>query len=267
MTKLILLDIDGTLVNDEKIITKITKDSLIKAQEQGIKVAIASGRAPAGIEKYAHELEFEKFGSYISAQNGSILIDFKTKEKIADHRLDYNDAKDLLAFTKDFGLSLLIYMDGKVYTDDDSRFAVISTARDNNSPIIVKKDIHENLDFTPNNIVFCAERPLLFKHKDEIIEKFGDKFDFVLTSNMYFEAMPKGITKATSLDDLCSIHKIEIDDTIAFGDSDNDVEMLQNAGLGIAMQKATKSVLAVADLVCGSNNEDGIGHYLIENIF
>lgn len=262
MIKLIVLDVDGTLVNDDKIITYRTKKALIKAQEMGIKVAIASGRAPQGIKRFADELDFEKYENFISAQNGTILVDYKTKEVLANHLLDYEDAKRILKYVKGMGLSVLIYHDNKVYTDNRKNFLVETTVEENNGIITEKKDLLDDLHFTPNNIVFTGKRDILPPAMEKIGPEFESVFDMVLTSGIYYEAMPQGISKATSLKDIAEIYGIDISETLAFGDSDNDLQLIKEAGVGVAMENATANVLEVADYVTKNNNEDGIADYL-----
>lgn len=262
MVKLILVDIDGTLVNDDKKILNRTKKALIECQERGIKVVIASGRSPNGISNYAQELDLAKYKNYISAQNGSILIKQDNQKQVANHTLNYDKSKELLQYIKESGLSTMIYYGGKVFTDDKNKFLVESTSADNRSEIAERKDFFDNLDFIPNNIVMMGKDGLLEEWMPGIEDKFGKYFDFVLTSKTYFEAMPPGISKATSLKDLCDLYDIPIEDTLAFGDSDNDYEMIKEAGIGVAMKNATKKILQVADYVTSSNNDDGIAEYL-----
>ncbi|NLW52578.1 MAG: HAD family phosphatase [Tissierellia bacterium] len=267
MIKLIVLDIDGTLVNDDKEITERTKSALIKAQKMGIKLAIASGRAPEGIRRFAEELDFDKYENFISAQNGTILVDFQTKEVLANHLLDYEDAKRILKFVKGMGLSILIYHDNKVYTDNISNYLVKTTVEENNGVITEKKDLLDNLHFTPNNIVFTGRKHVLEPAMEKIGAEFGEVFDMVLTSGIYYEAMPQGISKATSLKDIADIYGIDVKDTLAFGDSDNDLQLIKEAGIGVAMANATENVLEVADYITLNNNEDGIADYLERYVF
>ena len=82
--KLIVLDIDGTLTNSKKEITPRTKEALIKIQEQGVYVAIASGRPTPGTKKVAQELELSRFGNYVLSFNGGRVVNCKTGEVVLD---------------------------------------------------------------------------------------------------------------------------------------------------------------------------------------
>lgn len=79
--------------------------------------------------------------------------------------------------------------------------------------------------------------------------------------------MPQGISKATSLKDIADIYGIDVKDTLAFGDSDNDLQLIKEAGIGVAMANATENVLEVADYITLNNNEDGIADYLERYVF
>ena len=85
--KLLVLDIDGTVTNSQKEVTKKTKEAIVRLQERGIPVAIASGRPPQGVYKVAEELEFQKFGSYILPFNGARILNYKTRECVYEKTL------------------------------------------------------------------------------------------------------------------------------------------------------------------------------------
>lgn len=108
MNKLIAVDVDGTLLNDDHQILSNTKDSIIRAMQAGHKVVIVSGRPTEAILPIAKELSFEKYGGLISSYNGGVITNFKTGEKVTNHTLNIDLAKEILEKTKNFDVFPLI---------------------------------------------------------------------------------------------------------------------------------------------------------------
>jgi len=117
MYKLLVLDLDGTLTNSQKKITRKTKDALFKAQENGIKVVLASGRPTYGIVPLADELRLDAFGGYILSYNGGEIIDWKTKEILHAKLLDPELLPYLYQSAKKNDLTIITYKDQYIITE------------------------------------------------------------------------------------------------------------------------------------------------------
>lgn len=263
MKKIIAVDIDGTLVDNKKNLRDVTRDSLIKAQEAGHVVVIVTGRHPKGVEKYAKALRFDDFGGLLSNCNGAWVGNYKTKDVLVDHRLDQDLLEEYLLFSKSLPAHHIIYLDNKIYTDSKDSELTNFTARMNGMDHIYKEDLLEKIDYSLNNIVLCHEDPNLMDDTEKKIrEKFDDKLNIVRSTPNFLEAMPKNINKATSLVEIAEYYKLGIEDVIAFGDELNDLEMIKEAGVGVAMGNANPIIKDLADYVTLSNEENGIAHYL-----
>lgn len=107
--KLLVLDIDGTVTNSQKEVTKKTKEAIVRLQERGIPVAIASGRPPQGVYKVAEELEFQKFGSYILPFNGARILNYKTRECVYEKTLPPRLPAKLWKDAKEYGIGIITY--------------------------------------------------------------------------------------------------------------------------------------------------------------
>lgn len=262
MRKLIVVDVDGTLVNDKKEITPRTRDALISAITAGHEVMIASGRSTYGIRNQALALEFDKYGGILSAYNGGTLYDFKEEKILADHPLDFELTKEILEFSKDLDLALIIYKGKYLVTDKPDDPYVISDSKIVGMEIKAIDNISENIDFTTNKILFAADPDKIDQPAKKLKEKFGDRTEQVRSTRFYYEIMPVGLSKGASVLEACKIFGIDREDTIVFGDEMNDMSMFEVAGTGVAMANAVESIKKAADFVTKSNNEDGIAYYL-----
>lgn len=267
MKKLIAVDVDGTLINDERKITEKTRMALIEAQKQGHKVVIASGRSPKGVYDLAKELEMDVHESYISNQNGTIITDMKTKEVVIEHHLDIELAKEILQFSESLDIDYMIYHKDKVYSNKKETYKLDEVIEKNyDVEVIIDPDLSTNLNFEPYNILFSQEPDRIVEPAKIIEEKYGSISNTMFSSPYYFELMPAGVTKGSSLVEIANYLGIDQKDIIAFGDHQNDMSMIEMAGVGIAMGNAIDELKNIADEITLTNNQDGIAEYLNNNI-
>ncbi len=260
--KLIALDLDGTLKNSENKITPKTREALIKAQELGIKVVLASGRPTPGLRHEAKELELDRFGGYLLSFNGAHVSDYQTKETIYEQTLTIEEAKKAYDRAKEYNLAVMTYENNEVVTEDEKDEYVLVEGNINDINIKKIEDFKANLK-DPIHKVLCTGKPeYVATIIDEYKEPFGDTLSIYRSAPFFVEVMAQGIDKAASLDRLASKLGIKQEEVMAFGDGYNDLSMIEYAGLGVAMANAVDGVKERANVVTLSNNEDGIAYML-----
>ena len=262
MTKIIAVDIDGTLLNSKSKISEKTQKALENALREGNIVVIASGRDPKGVIQYAEALKLDQYDGLLSNYNGARITNYDTQELLINHTLDLSEMKKLLAFSEDLDINYTIYYDGKCYTNSMDTYKLKDTSSKNNMEIIYDPKLSYNIDFEPNNVLFACHPDKINESIAKIDDVFNDKFTFVKSTPYYYEVMPKGISKGKSLLEIAKYYDIPIEDTIAFGDEENDLTMIEAAGIGVAMGNAIDLVREAADYITLSNDEDGIADYL-----
>lgn len=262
MTKIIAVDIDGTLLNSKSKISEKTQKALENALREGNIVVIASGRDPKGVIQYAEALKLDQYDSLLSNYNGARITNYDTQELLINHTLDLSEMKKLLEFSEDLDINYTIYYDGKCYTNSMDTYKLKDTSSKNNMEIIYDPKLSYNIDFEPNNVLFACHPDKINESIAKIDDVFNDKFTFVKSTPYYYEVMPKGISKGKSLLEIAKYYDIPIEDTIAFGDEENDLTMIEAAGIGVAMGNAIDLVREAADYITLSNDEDGIADYL-----
>lgn len=268
MKKIIAVDIDGTLLNSNREISKKTHDALIKAQELGHIVVIASGRDPFGVFPFADNLEFKKFAGLISNFNGGRITNYKTGEVIINHSLDLNLAKEILQFSeKNLDMHYIIYSDDGILTSSSDTYTLKEICDKAFTSYKVIDDLAYSLDFAPNKIMFSQNPNLIDKDAKKLKDKFFEKTAQVKSTPYFYEIMPKGIDKGRSLKEIADYYNMSMDDVIAFGDEENDLTMIEMAGCGIVMGNGTDFMKSKADFITKTNDEDGIAYYLEKFVF
>ncbi len=260
--KMIALDLDGTLNNDQKVITQRTKDALIAVQKQGVIVVLASGRPAPGLKRESDALKLEEYHGLLSSYNGGKVVEAATQKVLYEKSLPNEVAVRLLKHIEAFPVTPIVDDGIDYYTADRNAFMIEYESKLNNLGIKVVNNVAEGVNFDPVKVLIAAPNEVLLPLCDRIMEPFKEELSFVQSTPFFLEATRKGVNKASSLEAICNLLSIKPEEVIAFGDEANDLKMLEFAGLGVAMGNASEKLKSIADEITLSNNEDGIAHTL-----
>ncbi len=256
--KLLVLDLDGTLTNKKKEITPHTRDTLIKAQEQGVKIVLASGRPTYGIAPLAEELRLADFEGYILSYNGGQIIDWATKKLMYENELDPQVYPYLHGCARENGFIILSYKDEYIVSEDAGDPYVQHEAFLNKMPSITVQNFLDVINFpVPKCLIVGNPEPLAVLEKKMKCDLEG-RMNVFRSEPFFLELVPNGIDKARSLAVLLEKLGMGREEMVAVGDGFNDLSMIQFAGLGVAMANAQEVVKQHADFITLSNEEDGV---------
>lgn len=256
--KLIALDIDGTLNNDEKRITPKTREALIQAQKEGATVVLASGRPTSGFKREVEALELKKHHGLILSYNGGAIIDVETNETLYKKSIPLDLAKDFLRRAEEFDVTPIVDNGTHIYTNAPDGFQIRYESENNLLAINEVENIAEALDFSPVKLLIAAPEETLKPLIPDLTEPFIADLSAILSAPFYLEVTMPGISKRHSLEKICEKLNILPSEVIAFGDAENDLSMLEFAGHAVAMGNACDALKEIADEVTLTNNEDGI---------
>lgn len=262
MYKLIALDLDGTLKNSKNKITPKTKEALIKAQQQGVKIVLASGRPTPGLRHEAAELELDQYEGYLISFNGAHVSDYKTKETIYEQTLTIKEAKSAYDRAKEYGLACMTYEDDVVVTEDNEDEYVIVEGNINDIEVKKIESFKDNLKNPIHKVLLTGKPEYVASIVEEFKQPYGDSLSIYRSAPFFIEVMAQGIDKAASLDRLAKSLGIKQEEVMAFGDGYNDLSMIEYAGMGISMANGVDGVKERANFITLSNDEDGIAYAL-----
>lgn len=256
--KILVLDLDGTLTNAKKEITPHTRDTLIKAQEQGLKIVLASGRPTYGIVPLADELRLGDYEGYILSYNGGQIIDWKTKEMMYENVLNPQIYPYLYECARKNGFTILSYKDEYIVSEDAGNPYVQHEAFLNRMSSITVPCFLDVIDFPVAKCLIVGNPEPLAVLEQEMKVELEGKLNVFRSEPFFLELVPNGIDKARSLAVLLEELKMKPEEMIAVGDGFNDLSMIKFAGLGVAMSNAQEVVRQEADYITLSNEEDGV---------
>lgn len=270
--KVIIMDVDGTLTNSEKKITEKTKNALIRAQEEGVILVLASGRPTSGLMDYAKELKMDKHHGLLVSFNGAKVIECQTNKLLFNETMSVEEGQAVLEHMKKFDVKPMIDKDDYLFVNDvyncyvqykDKPFNVIQyESRGGKFKLCEKDDLAAFADYPLNKILTAGDPEYLKENYEDMMEPFKDTLSCMFTGPFYFEFTAKGIDKAKALDTVLIPMGYKKEEMIAFGDGHNDASMIKYAGIGIAMANSVEDLKEIADEVTLSNEDDGIAYAL-----
>ncbi len=261
--KLLVLDLDGTLVTGKKDITQYTVDVLRQAQQQGVRVVLASGRPTHGIMPMARQLEIASYGGFIMSFNGGMIIDAASGEVVYQATLPAEVIAPLYEMSSEAGAVISTYRDEFVICEqpDDKYMSIeISLTRMTACPV---ESFVDAVDFAATKCLAVGDPERLIGLREQVMERFSHCMNAFRSEPFFLELVPKGIDKALSLSRLLDHLKLSRDEVVAIGDGFNDLSMIEFAGLGVAMANAQEQVRQAANYITPlSNDEDGVADFI-----
>jgi len=256
--KLLVLDIDGTLANSNKEITKATKDAIIRLLDKGHYCMLASGRPTHGMEWAAQELEFSRFGGYLLSYNGARIIKYDSMETVFEEKVPKELIPEIYKFAVEHKCGIISYDGDTIISGNGIDQYVELESRINDLLIKQVDNFFEYFDKDVIKCLLCVNPSKAECLAVELKGIVGDRADVFRSEPFYIEVMPKGVDKATSIAKLLTSIGVSRENVIACGDGFNDISMLRFAGIGVAMGNAQQAVKEVADIITGTNDENGL---------
>lgn len=257
--KLLVLDVDGTLLNNEKEISKRTLAALLKVQHMGVRIVLASGRPTSGLLPIAKTLELGNFGGFMVSYNGCQIIRADTGEVMFERRINPEQIPYLEKKARKNGFSIFTYHDEYILTDNADNVHIRKEAWLNHLKIMEEEEFSIAIDFAPCKCVLVSDdEEALRGLESHWKRRLAGVLDVFPSEPYFLEVVPFGIDKANTLGVLMEQLGIGREEVIAIGDGVADVTMLQLAGKSVAMGHAQDSVKMCADYVTGSNEDDGV---------
>ena len=257
--KLLVLDVDGTLLNDEREISKRTLAALLKVQQMGVRIVLASGRPTYGLMPLAKPLELGNYGGFVLSYNGCQIIKAQNGEILFERRINPEMLPYLEKKARKNGFAIFTYHDDTLITDSPDNEYIKNEALLNNLKIIREDEFSTAIDFAPCKCMLVSDKEKALIGLEQHWEKrLAGTLDAFRSEPYFLEVVPCGVNKANTLGALLEHLGVTREEVIAVGDGVCDVTMLQLAGMGVAMGHSQDSVKVCADYVTASNEEDGV---------
>ena len=284
MYKLVAIDLDGTMLNQYGIITEKTKKAIKKVQDKGVEVMIASGRAITSVKRFSKEINSKK---YFISGNGAITYDIENNKILYENILKKQKALQIIKICEENSIYYNVYTETGIIAKNLNYNTLyyykdnLTKPDDNRTHINIVEDVYNYIDERNEKILkimICDEHRAVFNsivrklkeipdievldvsHMSRKIIKQGT--EEIALEYFYTEVSAKNVDKWNALEEIIKLMNITKEEVVAIGDNANDLKMIKNAGLGIAMGESAPYIRPTADMVALSNEEDGVANIL-----
>lgn len=266
MVKLLALDLDDTLLRQDLSFSRRTRAVLKKAEDQGLVVVLASGRAPKAMERYARELDMHKRPGFIICNNGVSVYRTDTWELVQEQKLPVQPALLVYDFVDSEGLPVQVYDDESIYVSKRNEFADQDIKLTGFRQVVVE-NFRAMIAAGQTKLVIPGD-PMYLSPLEKILKNLiGDELT-IFTSKPYFlEILPPDCGKGQALAFVAKELGISRSSVMAVGDSMNDESMIRWAGWGVAMRNGVPDIKQLASFITDkTNEEDGVASLVEEFI-
>lgn len=283
--KMIVMDMDGTLLTSEQNISSKTLQALIKAQQQGVRLVLASGRSYKTLTPYGNQLKMPDYDGYFIEVNGAAVTKTSTMEREMLRQLKKDEIMEIFQAALPYEVEVMGVLDAAIYD------YIPDSLRELKREYRIKHSIPEDVPWTGGTMglitdqrkgyseihevhdfeeVPCAVNKVCLTHLPEVLERvygelvkaYGHKYHFARTTPKWVECSPIGVNKGNALLRIASHLGILKDEIAVFGDGENDLSMFRAAGYPVAMGNAMESVKQAACEVTLDHDSDGIAYFL-----
>lgn len=261
MFKLVTIDIDGTLIDDNLEVSKRTVEKIKELRNRGIIITLATGRTYKSAKEYADILNIK---DPIICYNGALIKDASNDQIIYDSRLSLDVSKEIIKLGEKENLYVKVYTDDKLYVEKDIEEAREFSKNHKIDYEVIGK-LSENIDKGAQMIIFRADEDEIGKIREKVDDKNIKDAIYTMSTPRSLEFGASKVDKRNALKILAEKYNIDRKNILAIGNSLNDLGMIEYAGFGIAMRNADKMLLEKWDnLSKYDNNEEGVYHILNE---
>ena len=247
-------DLDGTLIGRPPVLGSRTLHAISSAQEAGLRVLVATGRMFRSVEPYLAEA---KLADPVVCYQGAAVVDPDTREFLLHEPLELELAREAVASLLAHGLSPNVYVDDALYVAQETAYSR-AYSDFQRLPVTEVGDLLAWLARPPTKLVAVAEPARLAEVRLEVERRFGDRL-FVTTSLPHLlELGHPGASKGSGIAFVANLLGLDLAHVVAVGDGENDVELLEVAGLGVAVEGAHPRLLAIADRTCPGPEAEGV---------
>ena len=266
MFRVLACDMDGTLLRDDKTVSEETLAELRRLTDIGVLFLPSTGRTH---KELPIALRGQPFIKYALCCNGGAVYDYEKDRYIYENAIPFTTALEVLEYAKDLPVYESVVINGERIAQGDGHGVVCEYIR----KVAVKDILFNFKGETDVKKAFFdrhmdAQKLLLYlkegADRQETIDKLRSVFPQLEISSsgpLFIEVNIKGVDKGKALTEFCSLMDVPIEESIAFGDAENDISMLKAAGMAVVMENGTEKAKQYADAICLSNNYDGVRRF------
>ncbi|CAN2923690.1 sugar-phosphatase [Streptococcus dysgalactiae] len=262
--KLVAVDIDGTLITDDRRITDDVFQAIQEAKAQGVHVVVATGRPITGVVSLLEQLELNHQGNHVITFNGGLVQDAETGEEVVKELMTYEDYLEIEYLSRKLGIHMHAITKEGIFTANRNigKYTVHESTLVN-MPIFYRTP--EEMTGKEIIKIMMVDDPELLDEAIKLIpQNFFDHYTIVKSTPFYLEFMPKTVSKGNAIKHLAEKLGLDMSQTMAIGDAENDRAMLEVVANPVVMENGVPELKKIAKYITKSNNDSGVAHAIRE---
>lgn len=262
--KILFTDLDGTLLNDRKEISPGNRAAVDEALARGHIIVISTGRPLASARVQASRLGLNTKGCYVIAFNGAQIYDIFHEKTVYGKGIPLSLVSPIFHAAEERQLHIQTYNDAYILSGHDTD-ELKEYARINGLPCLIRPDITDVLTEPPYKLIAIdyRDKEKLLQFQKEILSRYGNSLDSFFSNEAFLEIVPAGISKGFAVKWMCDYLNISLEDSVAAGDAQNDIPMLEAAHTGAVMCNAFPGIARHGNYIThADNNHDGVAEII-----
>lgn len=259
MYKLVALDMDGTLLNQNQKISDRVKKAISDARKKGVKIILSSGRGFKGIEKYVKELQLDEL---VISLNGAAVNDATGEDVVFSIHMEPSVSRRIIELQKEHDIFSINFIGQKMYVEELNEKALFFSNFEGVEVIAVGNMLEFYNTQPIGKMLMIGEHEKFIMFRQKLVEELGQYINVTFSLPEFLEVYNVNVSKGIILHKVAEYYGLKREEVIAIGDGENDISMIEYAGLGVAMENAMDIVKNSADLITKSNAEDGVAHVI-----
>jgi Cof subfamily protein (haloacid dehalogenase superfamily) len=247
-------DLDGTLIGRDAVLRPRTRAAIARARAAGVPVVVSTGRMFRSVEPYLREAGID---DPVICYQGAAVVDPSTREFLLHEPLDLAVAREAIVALGEFGLSPNVYVDDQLYVAEETEYSR-AYSDFQHLPVTVVGDLLAWLERPPTKLVAVADPPELARIRVGLEQRFDGRAYITTSLAHLLELGNPAVTKGSGLTFVAAQLGLDLARIVAFGDGENDVELLEVAGFGIAVADGHPRALEAADWTCAGPADEGV---------
>lgn len=253
--RLVAFDVDGTLVGRDLVISKGVRDAVARMREAGTAGCLVTGRMYRATLPFSRELGLD---APLICYQGAAIVDPATDEVLEHTALANELVLELVAITERDGMHLQLYRNDEYYCEARNRFSELYASLSMTQPVVVPS-LREAFAYSPaTKGLVIADEPVAARYVEKLRETFKGRANVTRSLPEFVEVFDPSTNKGAALKFVAARLGVEMDRTVAIGDSWNDAPLLEAAGFAVAMGSSPPELCAIADTVVGDVAHDGV---------
>lgn len=262
--KLIMCDIDGTLLNSNHIITPKTIEAISKLKEHNILFGIATGRTPVGVVDSVEGWGIKDYCDIIMGFNGGMYYDYVTGNIGSAYPIDGKSIAKITEEYAKFPVYFGIYDGHEMHATGDSMYAKRHAI--GNKLSFHVNDLQHYKETQAAKLLACGPKEVIDEVEAYYHEHLDPNYRAVRSTPELFEFLNPQLSKTKGIEIIAKNHGFTLENICVFGDEKNDLEMIRDCGIGVCMANGNPLVKEVANYITDSNDEDGIANFIYQYI-